>query len=306
MRTVSRLTIAAALLAVTGGTASAQLGGLGKRIGDAINKKVDEKVSKKIDEFAQKLVDQAFDSMFVGGTPGSKGGGGSFSLIPNATTEAHYNFDVVITYEIESTNKQGKADDKANLIMNFAKGQPYMGTRIVPQNNRGDKSEAFIIFDAKHQAMVMLMQSDKDKFSMAYGWKDAARYASAGGAHADTARAPEADVKVGDVKYTRIGTRKIAGYDAEGYRAESKDGTVDIWVSRDPAIAYGGFMGATSSMRQLKSIPADQPVGMMLEALSTDKDGSKGHIVVTNINTRANVRIDMADYPPVGKAQDKK
>ena len=146
----------------------------------------------------------------------------------------------------------------------------------------------------------MLMESDGNKLSMAYGWRDATNYLDAMSEQmaGDTAE----EVLVKDIRFTRIGTRKIAGYESDGYRSEDDGDVVEVWVSRDPAIAFGGFMGATASMKQFRTIPNDYPFGMMLEAVHTSKSGEQSRITVSKIDTNARVRITMADYQQVGQA----
>ncbi len=304
MSRATPIVMAAALLMTASAPASAQMGRLGGMISGAVERKVDQRMQQEIDALAGKLVNQAFDAVFVPDTSSASGGKPRFNLLPNAPTEAQYEFGVVITYDVQTTDAKGKAGDKASMLMHFAKDQPYMGAKIVPEKRSKDDGEALIIFDMKNESMVMLMESGGNKFSMAYGWRDAASHLKAVSAEAGAVEAAD-EVMVKDLKFTRIGSRKIAGYEADGFRTEDQDGVVEVWVSRDPAIAFGGFMGATASMKQFRAIPADYPFGMMLETVHTAKNGEKSRLTVSKIDTKARVKITMADYPPVGQSAGK-
>jgi hypothetical protein len=300
MSRVTAFVVAAGLLIVSTSPVSAQLGRIGARISGAVERKVDQRMQQEIDALANRMVDQAFDAVFVPDASSASGGRPMFNLVSNAPTESQYEFGVVITYDMQTTDSRGRAGDRASILMHFSKDHPYMGARMVPQKRGKDDADAFVIFDAKNESMVMLMESDGNKLSMAYGWRDATNYLDAMSEQmaGDTAE----EVLVKDIRFTRIGTRKIAGYESDGYRSEDDGDVVEVWVSRDPAIAFGGFMGATASMKQFRTIPTDYPFGMMLEAVHTSKSGEQSRMTVSKIDTNARVRITMADYQQVGQA----
>ncbi|MDQ6610857.1 MAG: DUF4412 domain-containing protein [Gemmatimonadota bacterium] len=291
-------------------TVAAQgIGGFGRRVTDAVERKANQKIEGKLDQAAQKLVDHSFDSIFGadnGSSSDGKSGGRLFSMLPNAPTEDHYDFDAVFTYEVENISKGKTSGDKALISMNFNSEGKYTGTRIAPVNPKKGDGDVFAIFDVKNESMVMLMTSDKDKMSMAYSWKDAKRYST-------TAPPPTTtDVKTtGEVvtatngkpmTFSSLGKRTIAGYSADGYKAENEDGNMEVWVTRDPSLTYARMMGASSSMKQMHGVmPGSYPNGMLLEVLSTDrKTGDQGHMIIKSIDTKARVRIDMSEYPRLG------
>ncbi len=298
------------LVAVAAPYASAQIGGaIGRRVNNAVERKVNNKIDQKIEEMVNKAVDQSFDAMFGDGSPSADKSGKTpgtprlFNLLPNAPTEARYDFDATITYNIERFGKNGKSNDKATMLMQFAKNAPFMGVQYTPSKKEKGSGDITVIFDSKNESMVMLMQSEDQKFSMAYGWSDALRYAEAAADTDNAIYAEGADQTVGNVTYKYIGKKKIAGYDAEGYRADDADGTVsEVWVSRDAALTFARMMGATASMKQLRTMPANHPVGMLLEANSTEKNGERTLMTAVKIDPNASVRIDMSEFPQMGKA----
>ena len=316
MRTLLRLAACASILAVFSTPARSQgiFDRIKKKATDAVSQKAEDKVNNKIDEMSSKLVDNSFAAMFGDsasaaskGGSGANGGAGAgsapFSPGGNATTESSYTFNVVTTMEIESNKSAGKSDGKAVLKMHFNTNEPYTGTSIQSTDPK-EQGTAFVILDAKNQVMVMLMASEKSKFSMAYSWKDAQKFAPASA----TASAPKDEPKVNwdTVKvwksYSRIGSKTIAGYTADGYRLDGQDGTVEIWVSRDPKLNVGNMFAANSGLKQMKGrIPEDYPQGMMLQMTSVNnKSGEKVTMTVTNIDTNAHVTYAMSDYPKMG------
>lgn len=319
-RTIALSFITLAAVSVPSASASAQiLKKIGQRASDAVERKAESKVNQKIDQAADRLVDKSFDSVFGSDTPsdsksggkssGNRGGSSMFKLIPNAPTEDHYDFNVVLTYEIENRPKGGAATDKAEMLMNFSSANKYAGVKIKAAEPKKGDGDVFAIFDVKNEAMVMLFNSDDGKFSIAYGWHDAVKYAdtvtapkttSGGGATTTTTAADGSTMT-----WTKIGKRTIAGYSSDGYRGEDDKSIVEIWVSTDPSLSFGRMMGATSSMKQLRSnVPANHPVGLLMETNSTDKKtGDKGRMTVTSVDKNANVRINMADYPRPGNGK---
>lgn len=307
MRTLLRLGACAAILSAFSTPARSQgiFDRIKKKAEDAVTQKAEDKVSGKINEMAQKMVDNSFSSMFgdsaggAAGAKGGKGGGLPFAINMNAKTESSYSFNVVTTMEIESS----KQKDKAVLTTLYNSNEPYVGMKIVSPEDKKSNGTAFIVMDAKNQAMVMMMSTDTSKFSMAYGWSDAQKYAP------PASSAPAEQVNWDTVKvwrnYTRIGTKTIAGYAADGYRMESPDGTADVWVSHDRALAGGGMFGASSQLKQMRGrLPADYPQGMLMQVTSVNsKTGEKGSMTVTNIDTNAHVTYAMSDYPRLGAAK---
>lgn len=313
--------IAAALAGFSAHEAPAQiLRKIGQKASDAVERKAEQKVDQKIAEAADRLVNRSFDAVFgdgnptsdtkggrsSGGTTGSTGASRVFAMLPNAPTESRYDFDVVFTYEIESTSKGRAADDKVQMMMHFSTAGNYTGTRIVPKERKKGDGELFAIFDVKNESMVMLFDAEDGKFSMAYGWHDAKRFVdSTAAVHAATPARPtggQPATATPTATYSSLGKRNIAGYACDGFRSETAEGVADVWVSTDPALSYSRMMAASASMKQVKTVmPASYPTGMLMETLVTDKKtGDQSRMTVTSVNRSAGVRIDMQQYPRIG------
>jgi hypothetical protein len=320
MRYTHRL-MAAALFAIASAPASGQslLDRLKKKAQEAIEQKAEDKVNAKLDAMTTKIVDNSFAALFgdstaAGTDAGGAGGAGAsngasaggarattgasrgvppFSAVLNAKTEDKYVFSVVVTSEIEATEHGDKGSGKAVLKMHFNPSAAYTGTLIESLDGKRQDATAFAILDAKNKAMVMLMAADKNKFSIAYDWTEAERYAQ---------EQPETAVNWDTVttwrSFKRIGTKTIAGFATEGFRAEGADGAVEVWVSHDKRLTNGGMFGANSSLKQLRGhIPSEMPQGMPLEMTTNSASGDRLTLRVTNITTSANVTYVMADYP---------
>lgn len=313
------LMVAAAGLVGGSTTVQAQiLKKIGQRASDAVERKAEQKVNQKIDQAADRLVDKSFESVFGSDTPndgksgtkssGNRGGSSMFKLIPNAPTEDHYDFNVVLTYQMENQPKGGAAQDRTELLMNFSTNNKYAGAKLRAAEPKKGDGDIFAIFDVKNESMVMLFNSEDGKFSIAYGWHDAVKYDTVPtqrptGAAQTTTTTTKPDGT--PMTWTKIGKRTIAGYSSEGYRGEDDKSILEVWVSNDASLAFGNLMGATSSMKQLRStVPESRPVGLLMETTATDKKtGDKGHMVVTSVDKNANVRINMADYPRPGSSK---
>jgi hypothetical protein len=304
-RTLIHLVTVAAILGAVATPSGAQiLGRLQKRAQEAVEKKAEDKLNAKIDEIAKRMVDNSFSTVFgdssapaAGGSSSGGSGGGAFpfSLGSNAKTEDRYTFDVVSTMEVEAWRKDGRSSGKSIMKMHFNPNQAYTGTSIESAEGKKMDGSTFIILDAKNEAMVMMMASEKDnkKFSIAYDWKEAQKYAQA---KSDPVNWDTVTVWR---NYKKIGTKSIAGFQAEGYRAEGAEGMAEMWVSRDRRLGAGSMFAASGSMKQFKGrMPADMPTGMLLEMTSTNANsGEKVTMRVTDVKTNANVVYAMSDYP---------
>ena len=318
MRIARTITLSLALGAIGAPSLSAQiLKKIQQRASDAVERKTEDKINQKIDKAADRLVNKSFDSVFgddktsdgkSSNSSATRGGSSMFKLIPNAPTESHYDFNVVLTYEIESSPKGKPSGDKGEMLMNFSTVNQYAGVKIKAAEPKKGDGDLFAIFDVKNEAMVMLFNSEDGKFSIAYGWHDAVKYADTVTAPKTTSTGTATTTTTPDgqtMTWTKIGKRTIAGYSADGYRGEDDKSILEVWVSTDASLSFGRMMGATSSMKQLRTnVPANHPVGLLMETNSTDKKtGDKGRMTMTSVDKKADVHINMSDYPRPGNGK---
>jgi hypothetical protein len=264
-----------------------------RKAADAVAQKAEAKLDAKIEQMAEKAVNGSYDAIFGG----LEGGGSIVKLPADAKTADRYAFSIVSTMTLSSTSKSGKQEGVATMKMHFNPAESYTATQVISQDLKESGGTATIIFDVENEAMVMLMETEGNKFSMAYSWKEALAAAEKANATDDV----QWDETESWKSWTRIGTKTIAGYSATGYRSTDGDATVEVWVTRDPVLAGAGLFGANGGIKQLRGrLPEEYPTGMLLEMTSKDKDGQVSELRTTEINTRASVRFTMADYPRMG------
>ncbi len=277
-----------------------------KRLKNKVENKAKDKINQKIDEkleaAANKMVDRTWESIFGEETENYEGqsSGGSarslpFSLNAGVETEERYSFRSVSVMEITSTDKSGKTEKPMYMKMYIGKDDSYTGTAF--SGGDMEDEEAFLIYDVKNEAMVMLMESEEGKFSFAYEWKQPLNdYGE------DSEGGTEANYEEAYAGYTSLGTKTIMGYECEGYRSETEDQITDIWVSKDPDLGYEKMMAANSNTRFLRgSTLIGHPGGSVLEMHSKQKNSQEKVIMkMTRINEKADLSYDMTDYPVIG------
>jgi hypothetical protein len=141
--------------------------------------------------------------------------------------------------------------------------------------------------------MLMLMDAEDSRFSIAYNWAIAAAEWNK-----EWEMSPEqaaADMP----QFESIGTRTINGYASEGYRTENEKQTSEIWVSKDVAPGIERIFQANRTVPTLNaSMPAGYPQGMIMEMNTVDKNsGEKVQMRTVSIDTNDKVSYQMSDYP---------
>jgi hypothetical protein len=282
-----------------------------KKLKDKAQEKLERKAEQKMDEemekAADKMVDNSWDAVF-----GSFDGLGDspFAMSNNVTTEEVYDFDVVATMEIKSEKANGKTEPPMYMDMHFKEDVQYTGTKFRGEQTKQVQGDFFIIYDLKNSAMVMLMESEKDKFSFAYDWKQAIAAGEQVEEEMKKAGYEEEidneETDAGEMEmwgnYEKIGGKTIAGYSCDGYRSENQQQIVEIWVTKDADFGMQNMFQANANAKQLKGkLPEDYPNGMMMKMnMENLETGDKVLMEVKDINTNAKVRYAMADYPKMG------
>jgi hypothetical protein len=280
-------------------TADAQiLDRLRNRAQQAAEDRVEQRLSEEVERAAEQMVDRTWESIFGDGIISANGERRSipFSLNSNATTEDAYHFNIVTTMEIEIVNEDGEAEPPMTMRMHFNDSELYTGTGFTGEDMEMEDGEVFIIYDFKNSAMVMLMESEDGKFSFAYDWTQMLEIIEE--------RADEEDWEEYEEweGFTRIGTKTILGYQAEGFESRSEYHVSEMWVTRDAAYGMENMFQAHANAKQLGNIfPDDFPHGMILELVNEDlESGEKSTMRVTDIRENANVTYQMSDYPVFG------
>lgn len=288
-------------------TAEAQfLRGLQDRLVDAIEsrveKNVEDRVMEGVEQSAGQAIDQTFASVFGGaGATQNADGSTTPSILSrmldtsNITTEEEYRFDIATTFEMQSFDSQGTPSEAMEMVFHYSEDAPYTGTRIV-SGEGANTGAAMIIYDFNNSIMLMLMEAEESRFSMAYNWDIAA-------AEWDTAwelPEDEASAAPGEVpRFERIGSRSINGYNCEGYRTTDEEQITEIWVTDEIASGMERIFQANRTVPMLNNnLPEGFPQGMLMEMNSENRQsGEKFQMRTKDIDTNSQVSFLMSDYP---------
>lgn len=274
------------------------------RVKDKVEDKVEQKVNREIDQAAEDMVENSWNSIFGEGfSAGDSSSGFSFPMNSNVTTEESYRFDVVTTMEIENTDANGDRQPPVTMYMHFSENESYSGTRFRGEEMDQQEGDVFMIYDVKNEALVMLMESEGEKYALAYDWGAASEMAEemqAAGMNDDSELADEEEAEGEEWPgYEKIGTKTIAGSVCEGYRSQSEYERSEIWVTQDHDAGFQRMFRANSGTKHLKGkVPDDYPMGMLMEMTHENLETGETTVMrVTDVARNANVTLSMSDYP---------
>lgn len=267
---------------------------LKKKVQDAAEKKAEEKISERVERAAEQMVERSWNSIF-GEMPEDSSSGMRlpFTMGSDVTTEDEYTFNTITTMEIKTIREDGEVDPPIIMDMHFSKNEMYTGTKFDSEEMKEEEGDLFIVYDFKNSAMLMLMENKEDKFSFAYDWKQTLDNMETDSTETDW---DNTDKWQG---YEKIGSKEVLGYDCNGYRSETENENIEIWVSRDEDFGMNNLFRANANAKQLKGkIPEDYPQGMMME-MSTEnlQNGEITTMKVINIEKNAQVKYAMSNYP---------
>lgn len=314
MRTVITYTLASILMLAFTIDAEAQLlKRLKKKAEDAVEKKAEEKLSAEIQRRAEQMVENSWNSIFGDMETSGEGNGRNpiFKMNSNVTTEDSYRFTTVTTMKIESFNKNGKPEPPVFMDMHFNEGGTYTGTKFSGESMNQQQGDVFIIYDFKNSAMIMLMNSEDEKFSFAYDWQNAMQQAEEMKTEMGDDVSNE-EVAVNDNAedwngYQKIGNKTIAGYNCDGYRSENEYTVTDVWITHEADFGMSRMFQANANTKQLRGkVPSNYPTGMLMEMETKNlENGEKTIMKVTDIKENANVVYAMSDYPAMSFGREK-
>lgn len=279
---------------------------LKKKAQDAAAQKAEEKLAEAVERKAEQMVEQSWNSIFGEWEENTDGEGRTpiFSMNSNVATEEAYRFHTITTMEIETVDKDGKTGPPMLMKMHFNDDEMYTGTQYESEEMRKESGNVFIIYDFKNSAMIMLMQSEDDKFSFAYDWQQTLEQTEA-------LEDGEEDFEQDEVedwnRYSKIGTKTIAGYSCEGYRSEGDREITEVWITREADFGMQRMFRANANSKQLRGkVPIDYPQGTMMAMESQNLEtGEEIRMQVVEIHRDANVTYSMNDYPTMSLGQKK-
>ena len=102
-------------------------------------------------------------------------------------------------------------------------------------------------------------------------------------------------------KYESLGTKNILGYECDGYKQVTEDGTVEFWITNESIEGLNSAVSANSSTKYMRSNPMMMfPGGTVLEWHSKNNDGEEMDMKMIELNERVDKSFAMRDYPVIG------
>ncbi|GAB2500233.1 DUF4412 domain-containing protein [Algoriphagus taiwanensis] len=216
-------------------------------------------------------------------------------MMQAADTESSYDFTGYMVMEVTSINKKGKADPPSRINYLLTDNTDFMGMSFA--DPKTPENITTTIMDVKNQAMVILMDNEGQKTSIAM--------------KVDYDKIQEmvdeeADGQMEEENYsvTKTGNKKdILGYTCEEYLVKSEDGQGNYWVTEEPIEGFSMFSPQSNPMISNKTVEKYQsffssaPKGTFLEMIFTDNNGEVTDMKVVEIQTSSPKKFNMSSYP---------
>ncbi|WP_026950119.1 DUF4412 domain-containing protein [Algoriphagus mannitolivorans] len=216
-------------------------------------------------------------------------------MMQSAPTESEYSFTGYMIMEITSTDKKGKSDPPSRINYLLGENVDFMGMSFTDPKSPDIKTTT--IMDSKNQAMVMLMDNEGEKSSMAMKVNYGKIQKMVDEEASEQMENPDYEIiKTGN-------TKDILGYACEEYLVKSEDGEGRYWLTEEPIQGFSMFspqsnpMVSNKTMERYDSFFSNAPKGTFLEMLFTAKDGEITDMKVVEIELNSPQSFKMSEYP---------
>ena len=261
---------------------NAQFGNIGKKVLDRskdklerkIENKVVEKLSDEIARMAFKPINSAMDSMLRSSYEEEQGGnvdweksGESYSeflnnLNKSANVPEEYTFNIQVDAEMKDYEKE-----KHDILWLYSTEHKYMGIE-----QKEGKTKTLIVIDNEND--VMVMYTDEDGNRTAQALPSMMKFA--------TSYVNQQNVETNqnyNMTFTKLDkTKKIAGYESQGYEFESEEEKGDAWVAlKFPVDFFGIFSNAYAQF--------------MPKTYSETFEGTKGMIMASEYKNKKDKKL---------------
>lgn len=244
-----------------------------QKVEQKAEQKLDEKLDAALDR-AMERTDSALQSM---GAFNDQLQGIEMTKEPVAVPDRYF-FSQSIAVQMTITS--GKGEPQPPVDMTFFI-DPHGEAVGYESKNQQSKSFGFIIVDAAIPAMLMLGEENGKKSGMVTGLKIKQK------------SVPQTD-SLASVTWHKTGRSKaLLGHQCEEYVSGSEGVHSEYWVTSQLS-EYGKGWMASMENKQLKD--RGYPHGMVLESISTQKNGEKVHMLVTQLNAEVKQLIQVSDY----------
>ncbi|AMQ57328.1 DUF4412 domain-containing protein [Algoriphagus sanaruensis] len=212
-----------------------------------------------------------------------------------AKTASSYSFEGFMVMQVISTDKKGKSEDPAQIKYLMTKDPQLMAMQFEDPKSKGTATTT--IMDTQNQAVVILMEEDGNKSSIAMKMDFDKMQDQVD---------QEVETQVADNSYTLTKTGKtktILGYTCEEYLITTEDGKGIYWVTEKPISGISMFspqsnpMVSNKTMDRYQSMFSNAPEGTFMEMTFTDNDGSVTHMEVIQLEPNQPRTIQMSNYP---------
>ena len=279
--------------------AQISLGSIRSHASRSVENAIERKINSEIDKAAQSMVDRYWDrvlgkyyqDMYETGYDENGEPVYPFTISENVELNEVYNFDHLLKMQMDNYKRNGKLDETVYIYTHTSETENYLGTRIEPEDNKGDEQNFFIINDFDHEAMVMLTEEDGEKMRIAFSFK--LNEEAQQNLEDNTVESAVENL----AQYKEIGTKEILGYSCKGYLKEDEKEITEVWISEKP---IAGMEKAATMLAKNKKVtlPDGYPSGSLMETTVTNKKSKEKFVMqVVEINTKSAVSYKIADYP---------
>jgi hypothetical protein len=293
-------------------TAQSLLDRAAKRAAERLEQKTEERIDRKVDEQIDKSLDNVESSVqqdtettarqersterasqrSAGNLLGRMG----MSSTP-VNLEDQYKFASSMRMNVKSYRKNGKLKSDGDMVTYINPSGEYLGYEFVSgeiDTPKSGQNKGLMVYDYKNNAMIILSDDGGKKTGIAYGLGNLTEWAASQEAQEGAvSEESEALYKHPNVKKTGR-SKTILGYKCDEYEYTDENGRANMWITNDyKANTRDAFAGIFS----LAFLAHGNMSGFLMESESLDlKSGEKTHMVVTDINLKANVTFNMSQY----------
>ena len=218
--------------------------------------------------------------------------------------EDKYIFTSSVSMEFKNITKNGKEEDKGNMVSFFNPDEEYTAFEFMNMNDKSSRDEetGIFILDYKNKATIVLSPDDEGS-GIAYGMDNDLSDETINNALENNTAGTENTQGENPLLKKTGKTKTISGYKCEEYKYDDKDISARLWITKDLEWDNHGLLQKAFS----GSIYSNAvPNGFLMESETKDKTtGNKILFRVTEINKSTTTTFNMADYniTNIGKIQ---
>ena len=270
-----------------------------------VSRAIEKKVENEVEKMARRKLDKAFEG--ITGPDGGTPPGMDIDKILGAMSENvdvadSYSFLGFLTMEISGTDERGKSFSPT-IMKSYLSASPEISGMEFEDKEQKKRSMAIMIFDLEKRASIILLDSEGEKSSIAYGYDYLAL--------SEGASDEEWEGEDQTVVFKKTGnTKSIKGYTCEEFLMETEDGTAHTWVTTTPVKGSTNLWGESNPYFGNKvkysnpELFRNMPKGNIFEVDYKSKtDKSSMLMSLVDIDENAAQTFSMKDYPNILKTK---